>query len=59
MTTQAQNNINLCKGNSPEKILQLWALGNIKPSIIDEIADHYKIQRSKDAVAIYLSGLKN
>ena len=57
MTKQAQNNIDLCKGNSPEKILMLWNIGRLPDSIIREIATHFNISNDKQVVANYLSKL--
>ncbi len=57
MTKQAQNNINLCKGNSKDKIMALWTMGNVGASIISEIAEHYSIKNDRNTVAEYLSKL--
>lgn len=55
MTQQAQNNYNLCKGQPKEKILTLWKMGNVKQSVIDDLAAHYKISSTREAVAEALS----
>ncbi len=54
MTTQAQNSINLYKGNNPSKIK--IGLSLQKPSVVKELMDYFKVD-SKDKLALKLSQL--
>ena len=51
LSAQAQNNINLCKGQPVNNIVMIWKMGRINSSIIAELAEYYGVANNIESVA--------
>ena len=55
LSKQAQNNIDLCKGQPFNNIVMIWKMGRINPNIIKELAEYYGVSNDMNTVARALS----
>jgi hypothetical protein len=57
LSTFAVNQIQLCKGHNAHKIVMLWQMGRLQPSVIEELAEYFGVENDIYAVANELSKL--